>query len=155
MTASIVRFEPRGPAGRGLARWPDMAAAELESGAPVQNGHYYVNDAEDHPHALEDGKYQRVLYFSEEENAQIKKNPKLAKRHAGHTTTRLHAGDRYLIHRDEHHLVETGYVNAAPPLDRLDGIPAAPTIANGLTKTISSEALPLSADPFEFESERP
>ena len=44
-SASILRFEPKGPA-TALARWPEIAADELESGTPVQHGHEYLNDAE-------------------------------------------------------------------------------------------------------------
>ena len=40
----ILRFESKGPPG-GLARWPDFAAGDLESGTPVQRGHEYLNDA--------------------------------------------------------------------------------------------------------------
>ncbi len=45
-STGILRFEPKGPAASGLTRWPDFAAADLESGAPVQHGHEYLNDAE-------------------------------------------------------------------------------------------------------------
>jgi uncharacterized cupin superfamily protein len=40
---NILKFEPKGPTG-DLARWPDIAAAEIESGKPVQHGHEYLND---------------------------------------------------------------------------------------------------------------
>jgi uncharacterized cupin superfamily protein len=42
---SIVRFQPKGPAGE-LQRWDDIPASDLESGRPVQRGHYYINDTE-------------------------------------------------------------------------------------------------------------
>lgn len=45
MTAPhIIRFEPQGPAGAGLQRWPDIPAEELVAGTPVQRGHYYIDD---------------------------------------------------------------------------------------------------------------
>jgi len=49
MTAArIQRFEPFGPNGSaaatGLALWPEIPAAELAAGAPVQRGHYYLQD---------------------------------------------------------------------------------------------------------------
>jgi uncharacterized cupin superfamily protein len=41
MTAPLIeRFD----ANVALERWDDIPAAELESGTPVQNGHFYVND---------------------------------------------------------------------------------------------------------------
>jgi len=40
----IVRFDAKGPAGTGLTIWPDIPAAELTSGKPVQRGHYYLED---------------------------------------------------------------------------------------------------------------
>jgi len=41
MTAPIIeRFD----ANVALQRWDDIPAADLESGTPVQNGHFYVND---------------------------------------------------------------------------------------------------------------
>ena len=43
-TGKIVRFEPRGPAGTGLARWPDIAPETLTAGKPVQRGHLYFED---------------------------------------------------------------------------------------------------------------
>jgi uncharacterized cupin superfamily protein len=44
-SAGILRFEPKGADDAGLIRWPDFAAADLESGSPVQHGHEYLNDA--------------------------------------------------------------------------------------------------------------
>ena len=42
MTAPLIeRFD----ANVALERWDDIPAAELDSGNPVQNGHFYVNDA--------------------------------------------------------------------------------------------------------------
>ena len=41
----IVRFEPKGPVGE-LHRWDDIPASDLESGHPVQRGHFYLNDTE-------------------------------------------------------------------------------------------------------------
>src|SRR5262249_34922260 len=43
-TGTIVRFEPRGPAGTGLGRWPDFPAEMLTAGTPVQRGHTYFED---------------------------------------------------------------------------------------------------------------
>jgi len=43
-TGTIVRFEPRGPAGTGLVRWPDFPAEMLTAGTPVQRGHTYFED---------------------------------------------------------------------------------------------------------------
>lgn len=42
--AHIIRFEPQGPAGSGLERWPDIPEGELTAGAPVQRGHMYLDD---------------------------------------------------------------------------------------------------------------
>jgi uncharacterized cupin superfamily protein len=45
----IQRFEPFGPRGTaaasGFVRWPDIPAADLDSGNPVQRGHYYLEDS--------------------------------------------------------------------------------------------------------------
>jgi hypothetical protein len=38
-TGKIVRFEPQGPAGTGLVRWPDFPPEMLTAGTPVQRGH--------------------------------------------------------------------------------------------------------------------
>ena len=43
-TGKIIRFEPQGPAGRGLAAWPEIPASELTAGTPVQRGHVYFED---------------------------------------------------------------------------------------------------------------
>jgi uncharacterized cupin superfamily protein len=43
-TGKIIRFEPQGPAGTGLARWPEIPAGELTAGKPVQRGHTYFED---------------------------------------------------------------------------------------------------------------
>lgn len=43
MTLEIVRFEPNGPAGQGLARWEDIPADTLLAGNPVQRGHSYLD----------------------------------------------------------------------------------------------------------------
>jgi len=43
-TGKIIRFEPQGPAGTGLVRWPDIPPATLMAGTPVQRGHVYVED---------------------------------------------------------------------------------------------------------------
>ena len=43
-TGRIIRFEPQGPAGTGLARWPDFPAEVLAAGKPVQRGHTYFED---------------------------------------------------------------------------------------------------------------
>lgn len=40
---SIIRFEPMGPGGE-LERWEDIPASELESGNPVQRGHFNLKD---------------------------------------------------------------------------------------------------------------
>jgi len=40
----IVRFEPKGPAGKGLELWGEIPEAELIAGKPVQHGHYYLNE---------------------------------------------------------------------------------------------------------------
>jgi uncharacterized cupin superfamily protein len=40
----IVRFEPKGPGGKGLELWEEIAEAGLIAGKPVQHGHYYLND---------------------------------------------------------------------------------------------------------------
>jgi uncharacterized cupin superfamily protein len=62
MTATtIVRLEPTGPAGKGLERWPDMPAAELASGTPVQHGCYYLNDA---AHGLSVGVWDCTAFTS-------------------------------------------------------------------------------------------
>ena len=49
MTAPrIQKFEPFGPGGSagksGLAVWPEIPAAALAAGKPVQHGHYYLED---------------------------------------------------------------------------------------------------------------
>jgi uncharacterized cupin superfamily protein len=44
MAAQIVRFEGNGPAGTGLAAWPEIPAESLTAGKPVQRGHYYLED---------------------------------------------------------------------------------------------------------------
>ena len=44
MGGRIIRFEPNGPAGEGLAQWPEIPASELTAGAPVQRGHTYFED---------------------------------------------------------------------------------------------------------------
>jgi len=41
----IVRFEPKGPGGE-LHQWDEIPASDLESGRPVQRGHFYLDDAE-------------------------------------------------------------------------------------------------------------
>jgi uncharacterized cupin superfamily protein len=43
-TGKIIRFEPQGPAGQGLATWPEIPASELTAGTPVQRGHVYFED---------------------------------------------------------------------------------------------------------------
>jgi len=43
-TGKIIRFEPQGPAGTGLVRWPEIPASELTVGTPVQRGHTYFED---------------------------------------------------------------------------------------------------------------
>lgn len=40
----IVRFAPKGPAGKGLERWEDIPESSLIAGAPVQHGHSYFED---------------------------------------------------------------------------------------------------------------
>ena len=45
-TSRIVRFEPYGPAGQGLARWEDIPADTLTAGTPVQHGHSYLDAKE-------------------------------------------------------------------------------------------------------------
>jgi uncharacterized cupin superfamily protein len=45
MGGRIIRFAPQGPAGEGLAVWPEIPASELTAGAPVQHGHTYFEDA--------------------------------------------------------------------------------------------------------------
>ncbi|MCP3689285.1 MAG: hypothetical protein GY784_12810, partial [Gammaproteobacteria bacterium] len=40
----VTRFEFDGPAGTGLVEWEAMNPADLESGEPVQRGHFYYND---------------------------------------------------------------------------------------------------------------
>jgi uncharacterized cupin superfamily protein len=37
-------MEPMGPKGQGLQVWPEIPANELAAGAPVQRGHYYLDD---------------------------------------------------------------------------------------------------------------
>lgn len=37
----IVRFEPNGPAGKGLETWEEIDPATLMAGTPVQRGHVY------------------------------------------------------------------------------------------------------------------
>src|SRR5262245_21881590 len=44
MTAKIIHFEPNGPAGQGMATWPEIPASELTAGTPVQRGHVYFED---------------------------------------------------------------------------------------------------------------
>ena len=43
-TGKIIRFEPQGPAGTGLVRWPDFPPGVLAAGKPVQRGHTYFED---------------------------------------------------------------------------------------------------------------
>ena len=43
-TGKIIRFEPQGPAGTGLVRWPDFPPGILAAGKPVQRGHTYFED---------------------------------------------------------------------------------------------------------------
>lgn len=43
-TGKIIRFEPQGPAGTGLVRWPEIPAEILTAGKPVQRGHIYFED---------------------------------------------------------------------------------------------------------------
>ncbi len=40
----VTRFEFDGPADTGLVEWDAMDPSELESGEPVQRGHFYFND---------------------------------------------------------------------------------------------------------------
>jgi uncharacterized cupin superfamily protein len=40
----LIRLQPTGPNG-DLDRWDDIPAAEIETGQPVQRGHYYVKDS--------------------------------------------------------------------------------------------------------------
>jgi hypothetical protein len=39
-----IRFEPRGPAGEGLALWEEIPQSALIAGKPVQHGHNYFTD---------------------------------------------------------------------------------------------------------------
>lgn len=41
----VIRFEPKGPKGKGLERWEDFPQSELAAGRPVQRGHNYFTDA--------------------------------------------------------------------------------------------------------------
>lgn len=40
----INRMEPMGPADTGLVEWDPISPDDLESGEPVQRGHFYLND---------------------------------------------------------------------------------------------------------------
>ncbi len=40
----VTRFEFDGPAGIGLVEWEAMNPDDIESGEPVQRGHFYYND---------------------------------------------------------------------------------------------------------------
>ncbi len=40
----VVRFDAKGPAAGDLEMWPEIPAASIESGEPVQRGHLYVNE---------------------------------------------------------------------------------------------------------------
>lgn len=41
---SATRFEPHGPAGAGMVDWGPLDDVSIESGEPVQRGHFYLND---------------------------------------------------------------------------------------------------------------
>jgi len=45
-TATVMEFEPHGPAGTGLVEWERIDPAGLVSGTPVQRGHIYHEDAD-------------------------------------------------------------------------------------------------------------
>lgn len=42
----ITRFEPMGPAGKGLEEWDPIDPKDLLAGEPVQRGHVYYEDAD-------------------------------------------------------------------------------------------------------------
>jgi len=44
MTAQFHRMEPNGPKGKGLEDWGGFPAESVESGAPHQTGHSYLDD---------------------------------------------------------------------------------------------------------------
>lgn len=102
-SASIIRFEPKGPKGQ-LTRWEDIPASDLESGQPVQNGHYYLQDAK---HGLTAGVWDCTAFTSKPGPYSVNEfmvvlEGSVTIVEAGGRETTIRAGESFLIPKGLH-----------------------------------------------------
>ena len=97
-TAGIFRFEPKGPLG-ALERWDDIPASELESGSPVQRGHFNLKEDK---HGVSAGVWDCTAFTSKQgpypvHEFMIVLEGSVTIAEASGRETTLNAGDSFLI----------------------------------------------------------